>query len=143
MKQLYLKCLLFGILSQTGIKSYAYDCYVDGIYYNLNQTDNTASVTYQKRSTHTYYGTVTVIYNSDYTGNVTIPSSFTYGEITYHVTSIGDHAFIGCYSLASVTIPSNVNSIGEQAFYGCNDLTSIDIPNSVTTIGSCTFQNCI
>ena len=52
-------------------------------------------------------------------GAITIPS--TLGG--YPVTSIGDGAFWGCSSLASVTIPNSVTSIGERAFSECGKLT--------------------
>ena len=38
------------------------------------------------------------------------------------VTIIGDYAFAGCFSLASVTIPQGVTSIGSNAFSGCTYL---------------------
>ncbi len=58
------------------------------------------------------------------------------------VESISYKAFYSCYSLKSVTIPNSVVSIGWYAFYNCKSLTSITIPNSVTSIGYCTFYGC-
>ena len=56
------------------------------------------------------------------------------------VTSVGDYAFAGCYSLASVSLP-NATTIGEYAFYGCSKLPSVSLPNA-TTIGVEAFRGC-
>ena len=138
MKHFYLKCLLFGILSLRGIIASAYDCKVDGIYYILDSSAKTASVTYLK-SVAGYGG---YSYSSDYTGNIMIPSSFTYNGTTYKVTSIGDYAFFSCNGLTEVTIPNSVTSIGSNAFNSCTGLTEVTIPNSVTNIGGYAFFNC-
>ena len=106
----------------------AYDCYVDKVYYNLNTSDKTASVT------NNGYGS--------YSGSVTIPSSFWYNGIKYSMTSIEDYAFNGSSYLTSITIPSSVTSIGNSAFESCSKLTSITIPSSVTSIGVYAFNNC-
>ena len=58
------------------------------------------------------------------------------------VISIGDYAFYGCSSLATVTIGNNVTTIGNFAFYGCSSLTTITIGNNVTTIGEAAFYDC-
>ena len=41
------------------------------------------------------------------------------------VTSIGDHAFNGCYYLESVTVYAPSCSLGEDAFDGCDNLANI------------------
>ncbi len=78
---------------------------------------------------------------SKYTGdasNVKIPS-----EIDgLPVTSIGDEAFISCYSIESIIIPDSVTSICTEAFSNCRYLTSITIPDSVTNIDSFAFVSC-
>lgn len=43
------------------------------------------------------------------------------------VTKIGDVAFGGCSSLASVEIPATVNLISGMAFYSCSSLTSLTV----------------
>ena len=120
MKNLYLKCLFLGILTLFSIKASAYDCEVDGIYYNLNKMEKTASVTYSD-------------YDS-YSGSITIPSTFTYIGISYSVTNIESSAFTGCTDLTSVTIGNSVTNIESSAFAGCTGLTSVTIPNNVTSI---------
>ena len=105
----------------------AYDCQVDGIYYNLVPKGNLAEVTSGE---------------TGYPGSVTIPEKFTYEGVEYSVTSIGNYAFYGCSGLASVTIPNSVTSIGECAFFDCSSLTSVTIPSSVTTIGESAFRDC-
>ena len=118
--------LLFALMLSTLMVS-AYDAQVDGVYYNLIAEAKQAEVTSG---------------DTEYTGNVTIPESFTYNGVTYSVTSIGNGAFYGCSGLTSVTIPNSVTSIGNYAFSGCSGLTSVTIPNSVTSIGSSAFSYC-
>ncbi len=123
---------------------------IDGIYYYLYSSNNTAQVTS----------------NPDkYAGSITIPETVTYNGVTYRVaaiegrafedclnltsvtipnsvTEIRNYAFKGCSSLPSITIPNSVTSIGERAFAGCSGLTSVTIPNSVNRIGSYAFNGC-
>lgn len=70
-----------------------------------------------------------------------IPSSVTYGDITYSVTNINT-CFQGCTSLTQApVIPSSVTDM-YRCFYGCTSLTQAPtIPNSVTDMNSC-FYNC-
>ena len=71
-------------------------------------------------------------------GAVTIPSKL--GGCP--VTAIREWAFLNCYGLTSVTIPSGVTSIGMAAFYQCDSLTSVTIPSGVTSIGMEAFYGC-
>ena len=104
---------------------------VGELYYNLNETNKTAEVTY--KSLDNNYTFITI----------SIPASITYGNKTYSVTSIDYQAFKGCSSLTSVTIPNSVTSIEANTFGGCSSLTSVTIPNSVTSIGEKAFYYCV
>ena len=58
------------------------------------------------------------------------------------LTSIGDRAFQGCLSLASVELPG-LTTIGGFAFYGCSSLASVELPAGLTFIGLDAFPaNC-
>ena len=100
---------------------------IDGIYYNLNAENQVAQVTRNPNK---------------YSGEITIPKSVTYEEVTYSVISIGESAFNYCNGVTSITIPNSVTSIENGAFRDCSGLTSITIPNSVTSIGYYVFNNC-
>ena len=122
------KLLTLTLLLVLPLLAKAYDAEVDGIYYNLDRENETATVT------RNYY--------KEYYGSVDIPHNITYYGVEYSVTSLGKYAFEGCSNLTSVTIPNSVISIGELAFKNCTGLTSVTIPNSVTSIGGSAFVDC-
>ena len=127
MKKIFLLLVLFlGFHS-----AWAHDVEVDGIYYNLNLENKTASVTFQ--------GDMPSYYNNEYSGAIVIPETVIAGGTRYSVTSIGDYCFYDCSSLTSITIPNSVTSLGNYCFNRCSSLTSITIPNSVTSLGEYCF----
>ena len=85
---------------------------IDGIYYNLINKVKVAEVT----GNPNYYS-----------GNIVIPSSVVYNDVTYSVTSIKYGAFSGCSGLTSITIPNSVTYIGEEAFMDCDGLEAVRI----------------
>ena len=160
MKRLITQLALLIAVLCASIPAHAYDCVVDGIYYNVNKSNRTAEVT---------------IGDEKYKGSINFPESITYEGASYSVTSIGEFAFSFCSGLTSVTIPNSVTSIGRGVFSGCSGLTSIVvdkgnvnydsrdncnaiiematntlitgcnstiIPNSVTSIGDEAFRGC-
>ena len=106
----------------------AYSFEADGIFYNIN--GDQVTVTYKTSS-----------YNS-YSGDIIIPETVTYDDVTYQVTAIGYNAFYGCTDLTSVTLPNSMKDIGSGAFTACRALTSVNIPNSVTNIDNGAFNEC-
>ena len=123
--------LLMGILLFFSLKASAYDFEVNGIFYNIIDTDK-VEVTYDTP----YEMTPT------YKGDLKIPEKVIYNETEYTVTSIGEMAFYNCNSLVSIDLPDSVTSIEKEVFMYCESLVSINLPDSLTYIGNRTFYNC-
>ena len=109
---------IFSLMVGFG-NSFAEKVLISGIYYNLDVSTMTAEVTYQSL----------VNTGANYSSqSITIPSSVTYNNSTYNVTSIGPNAFRDCQKTRSITIPSSITKIGKSAFSNCIVLTSIILP---------------
>ena len=120
------KHLFTVLLLLCSITASAHDFEVDGIYYNVtNSATKEVGVTYKGYMPSTY---------NEYTGNVIIPESVTYGDVVYSVTSIGSSAFQYCTGLTSVVIPNSITSIGSSAFYGCTSLIDLRIEDGEGTL---------
>ena len=72
-----------------------------------------------------------------YSGQVVIPESVTWEDVTYTVTGVKDWAFAWNGGVTDVTLPATMKAIGERAFSDCNDLATITchalVPPSVVT----------
>ena len=86
---------------------------VDGIWYILDKTNHTATVTFRPSDTNP-----NMVAEENYMGRLNIPSVLSvYNEETYNydeytVTSIGDSAFAKSPYLTAVTIPASVKTLG-------------------------------
>lgn len=100
---------------------------INGINYRLNDWTKTAEVIKKVGL---------------YEGNIIIPETVVFNELTYRVTSIGKEAFAFCNPLTSITIPDSVKRIGWKAFLDCESLEEIIIGNSVKGIGRHAFDGC-
>ena len=138
MKKRLLSLLLFLVVGLSAVQAYDFSVVVPSgqtLYFTI--TSNSAPYTVEiilPQSKSSYIG------YKKLTGNLVIPSTVTYQERTYNVTSIGDYAFNFCYGLTSVSIPNSVTAIGKYAFAYCICLDSVSIPNSVTAIGRGAFS---
>ena len=116
------RLLSLSLFLMTAMLSFAYDFEAGGIYYKItSSSDLTVAVTHK--------GTPSRQYSNEYTGDVTIPESVSYGGKTYSVTSIGNYAFKGCSGLTSINIPNSVTRIGDDAFDGCSGLKKVIVPD--------------
>lgn len=79
---------------------------------------------------------------TNYWSDIVIPSTITYNNKVYTVTSIASHAFYKNTEIQRVQLPETIRSIGAAAFYWCINLESINIPNQVSLIASQTFVLC-
>ncbi len=89
--------------------AHAYDAHIGDFYYNLNESQKTASVCDASRKPV----------------DLVIPETITHQGAEYKVTAVEDKAFWNCPELISITFPKSLKSIGEKAFYVCTNLRRI------------------
>jgi hypothetical protein len=133
---------LLALFLGTGT-TYAYDFSktISGktFYFNItNSTQHYVEITYPGTNISLWDG-----YTKP-SGNITLPSSVTYNNVTYTVTAIGDYAFYECSGLTgSLTIPNSVTTIGSLAFAYCSGFNgTLSLPSSLTTIDYGAFGWC-
>ena len=135
------RTIIFSVLVLTlmmfGQSAFAWDYYVNGIYYR--------KVTQQLPGGgcgETYL----IVVNSDdsntYSGDIVVPETETINGESYRVRYIGSEAFYACMNLTSVTLPNTIVNIGYHSFAECPLLEVIDIPAGMGQINSNAFTYC-
>ena len=103
---------------------------VDGIYYNFDVENKTATVTYNEEDPmHSYHG------------DVNIPASVEYEGYTFNVVAIGERAFDMCWEITSIRIPEGVTLIEHRAFSDCY-FPILTLPSTITEIQDMAFMMC-
>ena len=119
-----------GLMFFVGLITQA-STFIDGMYYNLNESALTAQLTY---ASGTFGG---------YAGEVIIPSKIEYNGNVYVVNSINDRCFYNCNNISSITIPATIKSItGTSTFYGCRGIKNVIIEDcdDPITIAGCKYN---
>lgn len=75
-------------------------------------------------------------------GNLIIPDSVIYNNISFPIKGIAGYAFISKTQIENVTLPNYLKYIGASAFSNCHSLESLEIPGCVDSIGSYAFSGC-
>lgn len=105
--------LLFLVLFLSITSIYSRSFISNGINYNITSAVSPYSIS--------------VTAGGTYTGDVVIPSTVSYNDTVFSVTSVYTNAFNGSSELKSITLPNTITSIGTGAFYGCTGLQSIQL----------------
>ncbi len=124
MKNLIRKIFLFSIFTFSAHYMRASDTAVDGIYYNFNQANLTAKVTYKGAEDDWMYDYTG---EEQYVGILYVPETVTYEGDTYTVIGFDDNALIGSKLLDMLVIPATVTEFGTGVFTACNSLQAIYI----------------
>lgn len=122
--------LMVGLIVQCSLLNAS--TLIDGLYYDLNTSSRTATVTYETIGTDNY---------ASLPASVKIPETVTCDGITFTVTKVADQAFANCTSLEEISIPGTVTEIGTTCtsesylpFYKCTSLIKVKFEDGVQSI---------
>lgn len=106
---------------------------VDGIWYILDKTNHTATVTYTP-------GETGGIGEGTYSGHLNIPEQIqvydeaTYSYDDYTVTAVGDNAFSWCSGLTQITVPATVRTLGLNLLQRTSGVTTLTIADGAAPL---------
>ena len=117
--------LIIGLIVQCALLQAS--TLIDGLYYDLDTSNRTATVTYEVDGTGNY---------ASLSANVKIPENVVYNGVTFTVTKIADKAFANCTVMESISIPATVVQVGDYRkesstdpstlpFYECSSLKEV------------------
>ena len=127
--------LIIGLIVQSALLQAS--TLIDGLYYDLDTSNRTATVTYEVDGTGNY---------ASLSANVKIPESIVYNGVTFTVTKIADKAFANCTVMESISISCTVAQVGnlqwckyekdssELPFYNCTSLKRVRFEDGVQPI---------
>ena len=101
--------LMVGLIVQSTLLSAR--TYIDGLYYDLDTSSRTATVTYETTGTDNY---------ASLQASVKIPETVTYNGVTFTVTKIAGRSFACCTSLEEISIPCTVTEVGTTVYRRAN-----------------------
>ena len=128
------KTILFAVtLLVTGLLFAQVPQEVDGIWYLLNDEDQTATVTFEPNED----GFVT---GDTYAGRLIIPEVI-WADDEYRVTAIGDSAFAYCDDLYAIQIPASVLTVGVGVTWGTAGVTELVIKDGADPIAFTQIQD--
>lgn len=108
-----------------------FDFRVDGLHYKI-LSDSTAGLCERYRDLEDYG------LWSCYYGDIVIPETVTFEDVTYTVTAIMNNTFWQS-QLTSISVPNTLTHIGDSAFYEAELPQQFTLPESVTHIGKEAF----
>ncbi len=128
--------LLVSLLSLPLLQAATTKITIDGINYSIDKAkpENGAKVAKYtvsaSDSTHMYKG------------DMVIPESIVYENVTYIVKGTDANSFLDCRELTSLVLPDSCVTIGRNCFKGCTALTASPIPATATSVGTGVFNGC-
>lgn len=133
-KQLFQRicCLALFLFSVLCLDIVQASTLINGLYYDLNTSSRTATVTCETTGTDNY---------ASLPASVKIPETVTYNGITFTVTKVADKAFANCTSLEEISIPGTVTEVGTTCetegylpFYKCTSLKKVKLEDGKQSI---------
>ena len=100
------------------------------LYYKITDIDNH----YVEVVNPTHNGAAGVWDVTEPSGDLYIPATVTYLNMTYYVKSIGSEAFYDCDNITSVDTGDGVTEVKFDAFYGCSSLHRVTLGPSLITV---------